>query len=399
MGKKSSRQKKVRQAQAKKSSFAAKRNLEDDASSNPKAKGFKIFRRKSQTEVALQTGKNAESQHSVQDAQIQSKEARNLELVPVPDWIKIDSRVQAEIESHAYSILDAEVGGMLFGTVHEEYLEIAGFVPARNARVEQISLTFTHDVWDDILSEGNVKFPDSQIVGWYHTHPSFGLFLSEYDSFIQRNFFSSPRQVALVIDPVSGHYGWFANGDKPDEIVSLGVAETLAGPAQPNRREEFRASSEYNSSPRNLKTQVAFLATALVSALIGYGLSSLNSPPDLTSQYNGLIQRIGIIQSGGGAYFYVVQQGDSLESIAKTYYKSKDGLEVLKANNPQFVVEGLNVGDQVVIYAPETLGLIFDYVAPLFPEETPTPSPQDSNPSPSEKPSNTPTGPDSVLKP
>jgi hypothetical protein len=41
-------------------------------------------------------------------------------------------------------------------------------------------------------------------VGWYHTHPGFGVEFSEMDLFIQRNFFSGPTQIALVTDPLSG---------------------------------------------------------------------------------------------------------------------------------------------------------------------------------------------------
>jgi len=48
-------------------------------------------------------------------------------------------------------------------------------------------------------------------VGWYHSHPGFGVFLSEHDMFIQENFFSSPQQVAWVFDPHTdeeGCFGW-----------------------------------------------------------------------------------------------------------------------------------------------------------------------------------------------
>lgn len=41
-------------------------------------------------------------------------------------------------------------------------------------------------------------------MGWYHSHPGFGVEFSELDVFIQRNFFSSPTQIALVMDPLDG---------------------------------------------------------------------------------------------------------------------------------------------------------------------------------------------------
>ena len=59
------------------------------------------------------------------------------------------------------------------------------------------------------------KYKEKKIVGWIHTHPNFGIFLSEYDKFIQQNFFNEDYQVAYVIDPiqnVEGFYFWI-NGN------------------------------------------------------------------------------------------------------------------------------------------------------------------------------------------
>ena len=67
-----------------------------------------------------------------------------------------------------------------------------------------------------LLKSRNRDYPQARIVGWYHSHPGFGVFLSDHDTFIHKNFFfSSPRQVAWVYDPHSdeeGCFGW--TGDK-----------------------------------------------------------------------------------------------------------------------------------------------------------------------------------------
>jgi proteasome lid subunit RPN8/RPN11 len=52
-------------------------------------------------------------------------------------------------------------------------------------------------------------FPGKKIVGWYHTHPKRGVFLSSYDTWLHNNFFSEPWQVALVIEPHSQVGGVF----------------------------------------------------------------------------------------------------------------------------------------------------------------------------------------------
>jgi hypothetical protein len=72
------------------------------------------------------------------------------------------------------------------------------------------------------------RFADARIVGWYHSHPDFGIFLSERDAFIQEHFFSGPGQVAYVIDPVRDLEGVFAwrNG-KPALMPHFWIGNTV----------------------------------------------------------------------------------------------------------------------------------------------------------------------------
>jgi proteasome lid subunit RPN8/RPN11 len=55
------------------------------------------------------------------------------------------------------------------------------------------------------------KYNDSKhfIIGWYHSHPGYGLFLSDTDVKSQITFFPHPYHVALVIDPIRKEYGFF----------------------------------------------------------------------------------------------------------------------------------------------------------------------------------------------
>jgi hypothetical protein len=77
-------------------------------------------------------------------------------------------------------------------------------------------VTFTHQTWAKINAEMDTKFDHLKIVGWYHTHPDFGIFLSDRDRFIQEHFFSGPGQFAHVIDPLRRTEGVFIwRGGKP----------------------------------------------------------------------------------------------------------------------------------------------------------------------------------------
>jgi len=46
-------------------------------------------------------------------------------------------------------------------------------------------------------------------LGWWHSHPDFGCFLSSTDLATQRSIFSEPYHIALVVDPIQNYYSFF----------------------------------------------------------------------------------------------------------------------------------------------------------------------------------------------
>jgi len=132
----------------------------------------------------------------------------------------LDDVVTSQIYEHVFANDDHEVGGVLVGTLGSEALPtITGAIPALEARGERASVTFTHEAWATVHATLEHEFPNHQIVGWYHSHPSFGIFLSRHDLFIHENFFSDPRQVAYVVDPQAGTEGVFVWRD--GQVVEL----------------------------------------------------------------------------------------------------------------------------------------------------------------------------------
>jgi proteasome lid subunit RPN8/RPN11 len=107
-----------------------------------------------------------------------------------------------------------EIGAMLVGRPFEDeagpYLVIDGHIPARHTSAGAAHVTFTAETWTHALEEREKHFPESMMVGWAHTHPSYGVFLSGHDVFIHRSFFDTPWLVAYVVDPQSGADGFFA---------------------------------------------------------------------------------------------------------------------------------------------------------------------------------------------
>ena len=114
---------------------------------------------------------------------------------------------------HCHTDTSVEVGGVLVGRPLKDaagpYVLVDDIIDALHSRQGVTDLTFTHDAWEHINKEMDQNQEDRKIIGWYHTHPGFGLFLSEQDLFIQRSFFDLPFQIALVYDPLSREHGCF----------------------------------------------------------------------------------------------------------------------------------------------------------------------------------------------
>lgn len=142
-------------------------------------------------------------------------------ILPIGDRVEenkniyILQSVYKEIHKFTQNKTTNESGGMLVGTVLEELgktnIIISGFVEAKYCEATPTTLKFTHETWEYVHKEIEKKHPGKKIVGWIHTHPDFGIFLSEYDKFIHQNFFNEDYQVAYVVDPIQkieGFYFW-----------------------------------------------------------------------------------------------------------------------------------------------------------------------------------------------
>ena len=122
--------------------------------------------------------------------------------------------VYAAVHEHAVGSLPNETGGFLVGRVGFDardeswYIAVEEAVPVTPTEQHPTHFQFT---WRDVdrvrtYREGRGK----ALLGWYHTHPDFGVFLSDTDlEKTHRVLFSEPFQVALVYDPVRARAGYF----------------------------------------------------------------------------------------------------------------------------------------------------------------------------------------------
>src|SRR5215467_7120580 len=144
--------------------------------------------------------------------------------------VAIDSEVVRTIRQHARSSSKTEVCGVLIGQDRERRVQVAACIEGENAEGAGAHVTFTQDTWEHIYAVKDKKYPDERIVGWYHSHPGFGVFLSDHDTFIHKNFFSSPGQVAWVYDPHTdeeGCFGWA--GARIERLSEIHVKDDKGG--------------------------------------------------------------------------------------------------------------------------------------------------------------------------
>ncbi len=147
-----------------------------------------------------------------------------------PTWTAVDIFMEEPAlrasQAHALSSLNREVAGVLVGPRPEKqpdgrYLvHIHDTIIAKYTVMHGASVTYTPESWrymNDVLRE---RYPDDTavMVGWYHTHPGFGIFLSGMDLFIHQNFFTQIWHVAFVLDPRANTSGFFCWNRQQTEV-------------------------------------------------------------------------------------------------------------------------------------------------------------------------------------
>jgi proteasome lid subunit RPN8/RPN11 len=163
--------------------------------------------------------------------------------------IYVDLDAMVDMENHAQTNTSVELGGVLLGGQYvdgegQPFVVVSDCLRADHFEATKGSFKFTHETWSDIQRRLQEYPDDLRMVGWYHTHPDWGVFLSGMDMFICDNFFNKPLDLALVIDPCRDDRGWF-------QWVTEG------------RRGTLRTGGFYITSSRFREEELQFVAQAL----------------------------------------------------------------------------------------------------------------------------------------
>lgn len=147
-------------------------------------------------------------------------------------------------------------------------LLIDAVVRVKFADSSPASIKFTQKSWSYINKEIDSKYPNKKIVGWFHTHPNFGIFLSKYDLFIHENFFNALWQIAYVLDPLRNEAGLFY-WDKSKLIkVNLSTKKKIDRQEPKNMQKQIKNVKEKRLSPLKKMFYIVTIFAILEMAII-----------------------------------------------------------------------------------------------------------------------------------
>ena len=241
---------------------------------------------------------------------------------PEDKKVYISQKTYNDIHAFTNGKTENESGGFLLGHIIEEFgkqnVIVIGFIEAKETEATPTTLTFTHRTWELANAEIEKMYTDEKIVGWIHTHPSFGIFLSEYDTFIQKNTFNMDFQIAMVVDPVQnieGLYCW-----KGDEIVKCkgfyifeetDIEITLLDDQQPAKNE----SAKNNLLVFNIFTVVLLVAVIAIGVLFTMQSKEITT---IKSQIDVINNNIEKIANAHNALSQQVTENEQLEQSIGT---------------------------------------------------------------------------------
>ncbi|MCK4445337.1 MAG: hypothetical protein KAW09_12385 [Thermoplasmata archaeon] len=120
----------------------------------------------------------------------------------------ISKKAEEKIRNHSIRFGDEgiEVMGLLLGEVFEhvgtEYT-IVRDVATSSLEASEVSVKFDKGKMGELFDQLDGSGFDYMIVGWYHSHPGHGCFMSPRDLDTQKSMFSESFHCALVVDPLN----------------------------------------------------------------------------------------------------------------------------------------------------------------------------------------------------
>jgi proteasome lid subunit RPN8/RPN11 len=191
-----------------------------------------------------------DKQQRLPDSSQRNIESLYREISSEPMTVFVERQAEAQLIKHLSIDSYNETGGVVVGEAYfcpetrKHYTEIVGSIAATNTVGNAVHFQFTPECWSSIFRNQKQYYSGSTIVGWYHSHPNHGIFLSGTDLNTQRLSFNKIWQIAVVFDPQRREIGYFysAEGKKIEPIYldNSSASESVRWHEDPRRinREE-----------------------------------------------------------------------------------------------------------------------------------------------------------------
>lgn len=278
--------------------------------------------------------------------------------------------VLVSLEQFADQKPKGEHGGFLVGYRNKQsdsskyVLYVERFVPIPQ-RKDASRLVINREHFSTVKYALKNRDRQEEILGWVHTHPGFGVFLSKYDQIQHKRHFNKPWQIALVIDRLSQEKTVYCMDDNGLRTLSgYYVMQDLP--------EENKRKDEHINFGVRLFLGMAILVflISIISVSYSWLWYRLRSDPiplevvsDLDLEPLGDYEEIEAIiiyeeeklerqefneelsLSNSPLYSeYVVQEGDNLWTISKTLLGDANLfpllIELNEVQNPRIIREG-----------------------------------------------------------
>lgn len=261
----------------------------------------------------------------------------------------ISGKLLNEIDNYLKEDISIERGGVLCGyKIENNNILISDYIKAEYTEATLMELTFTHKTWESINAIKDSRNDDSQIIGWFHSHPGHGVFMSGYDEFIQNNFFEKSYMVSYIFDPVNNERGFFISDDKQ--------IKKLSGFYKINNDTLLKMETQTEKDKPSLsggKTILIYLSLGLnlvmlILLLVIFTSNQRNNRAleflkmqvsDLKNMNNVMNLRLDSLKENINlkninSMEYVIKQGENLKDISmKMMNDSSKYIEIIKLNN------------------------------------------------------------------
>ncbi len=177
------------------------------------------------------------------------------EALPGELLVFLNANALAGLQDFLNEDTGREHGGVLLGLPYIDpvsgvpYVDVQAAIPALDTEGTPVHLQFTAAAWEYISGLMAEEHPDRVIVGWFHSHPGLGVFMSTTDAAAQRAFYNQPWHLALVVDPLLHASAWFY-GPECTRLRRSQVNVYSAQPPVETQLPERRAAGEWERTYR-----------------------------------------------------------------------------------------------------------------------------------------------------